>query len=628
MTRIAIFLLFAALAQAQNETAQLSAWRWKAGDNATWQNADLDDSGWASGPGPIRKPEHARFDEVIWFRLSLDMPAPWKGQDLAIGIGPWNGEYQLFVNGAEVGRHGALPPAGSAIDQPGRAVYGTGHRTFAVPSAAVPAGRVTIAFRVSFSRHTVGASADITGRGSSPHLPTIGLARTIEQGELLHTFDAVVEQIPNTILWTLVLACGIACLALYRRDRSETELLWLGLALTFNGGVRWAALPVNIGQVPLNSLYAFIALWGLFYAVHFFYCWLLADLLPAIRRAVRAAAFVIAFGAMLALLDRFVPVHLDNTVITVTRNFALLAEAALAVAAIAYWARARRWDFSALGLGVFSRAIATYYAFGSLNQFMFGGLVVDATAAANMVVALSLIVILYIRSRHRAARRREAEQDRAAAARVQSALLSPPAPHPFFTLDVVYQPAREVGGDFYKTESLSDGSVLVIVGDVSGKGLKAAMIVSLVIGVLANRHSDRPAELVGELNRTLCGRLNGAFVTCCILRVDASGSAVIANAGNPPPWLDGVELETAGGLPLGIAEDAAYTEVIQQLGSDGQLAFVSDGVVEAANGKGELFGFDRARSISTKPAQQIAEAARSWGQNDDITVVTVRRNPW
>ena len=96
----------------------------------------------------------------------------------------------------------------------------------------------------------------------------------------------------------------------------------------------------------------------------------------------------------------------------------------------------------------------------------------------------------------------------------------------------------------------------------------------------------------------------------------------IANAGNPAPYCDGREVETEPGLPLGIAAGMEYTSLTVQ---GERLTFVSDGVLEAANAKRELFGFERTREISTKSAAEIADAARAWGQNDDITVVTVRR---
>jgi len=100
----------------------------------------------------------------------------------------------------------------------------------------------------------------------------------------------------------------------------------------------------------------------------------------------------------------------------------------------------------------------------------------------------------------------------------------------------------------------------------------------------------------------------------------AGGSVVIANAGHPSPYCDGVEVEVEAGLPLGLIPDAVYSE--SSHGGD-RFTFVSDGVVEADNG--ELFGFERTREISGRTAHEISGAAKSWGQNDDITVVTVRR---
>ena len=104
-----------------------------------------------------------------------------------------------------------------------------------------------------------------------------------------------------------------------------------------------------------------------------------------------------------------------------------------------------------------------------------------------------------------------------------------------------------------------------------------------------------------------------------------SVSPLVASAGHPAPWLDGREVALTAGLPLGIVAHAEFDESSVPLTHGQQLTLVSDGVVEAENAQRELFGFDRTREISTKSVQEIAEAAKAWGQNDDITVVTVRR---
>jgi len=131
--------------------------------------------------------------------------------------------------------------------------------------------------------------------------------------------------------------------------------------------------------------------------------------------------------------------------------------------------------------------------------------------------------------------------------------------------------------------------------------------------------------LMTALNRALWAKTRGGFVTCCCaLFHRASPNVELANAGHLAPYLHGSEVALDAGMPLGIVADLEYAEKTIEV-EGGCLTFVSDGVVEAANAKGELFGFDRTREMSTRTAQQIADAAKAWGQNDDITVVTVTR---
>jgi serine phosphatase RsbU (regulator of sigma subunit) len=119
------------------------------------------------------------------------------------------------------------------------------------------------------------------------------------------------------------------------------------------------------------------------------------------------------------------------------------------------------------------------------------------------------------------------------------------------------------------------------------------------------------------------GRTGGGFITACCARFYPDGRTVLANAGQISPYLDGKELEVESGLPLGISADAEYTDTETSL--DGAVTFLSDGVVEASNASGELLGFDRMCALTTKPAEEIAEAAQRWGQDDDITVLKVMR---
>lgn len=119
--------------------------------------------------------------------------------------------------------------------------------------------------------------------------------------------------------------------------------------------------------------------------------------------------------------------------------------------------------------------------------------------------------------------------------------------------------------------------------------------------------------------------MQGGFVTCCVARIAPDGAATIANAGHLSPYLAGAELPVAAGLPLGLLAGSEYEESHFQLHSGQPLTFLSDGVVEARNQNGELFGFERTQAISTESAENVAHAAQAFGQDDDITVLTLTR---
>lgn len=161
---------------------------------------------------------------------------------------------------------------------------------------------------------------------------------------------------------------------------------------------------------------------------------------------------------------------------------------------------------------------------------------------------------------------------------------------------------------------------------MSGKGLRAALTVSAIIGALCNCSTRDPSEVLWNLNRVLHGKING-FATCSAVFISADGAMTFSNAGHLSPYLNGKELTVAGGLPLGVVGDCSYEEVHNQLAPGERLTFVSDGVVEATNQNRELFGFERTEALSDHAAGTIAETARRFGQDDDITVLTVRLSP-
>jgi hypothetical protein len=220
------------------------------------------------------------------------------------------------------------------------------------------------------------------------------------------------------------------------------------------------------------------------------------------------------------------------------------------------------------------------------------------------------------------------ESELAAAREVQQVILPERAEAvPGFKVESVYQPSRQVGGDFFQVLPTGQGGLLVVVGDVAGKGLPAAMLVSVLIGAIRGvaEYTKNPVELLARLNERLIGRTQGGFSTALAARIEADGSVTIANAGHLSPYLDGKEVELHGALPLGVVENATYQVTHFQLPEGSRLTFYSDGVVEAQNQKGELFGFERGRAISVQPAAAIVQTATQFGQEDDITVVTIER---
>lgn len=262
------------------------------------------------------------------------------------------------------------------------------------------------------------------------------------------------------------------------------------------------------------------------------------------------------------------------------------------------------------------------------HRLTFDGL---ATMAA---VCLGYACFIYVSinesRRHIRARTEMAllENEMAAARQVQQAIVPDPGKSfPGYTVESVYKPASQVGGDFFQILPVDQVGLLIVFGDVAGKGLPAAMLVSMLVGSIRTtvEHTHDPALLLGTLHDRLLGRTSGGFCTAVAAWIAGDGQVAVANAGHLSPYLDGHEIQLPGTLPLGIVDGGKYEITNLELRPGSRLTFVSDGVVEAQNHKGELFGFDRVDAISRKPAATIAEAAIAFGQADDITVVTIER---
>jgi serine phosphatase RsbU (regulator of sigma subunit) len=246
------------------------------------------------------------------------------------------------------------------------------------------------------------------------------------------------------------------------------------------------------------------------------------------------------------------------------------------------------------------------------------------------VLFLSILYAVYRYTTEQQARQLLLEREMHSAWEIQRVLIPETLPSlEGFAVTSAYRPALEVGGDFFQIIREEEGSTIVALGDVSGKGMKAAMNVSLIVGVLRSLSdiSFSPGQMLERLNRCLCGRLQGGFATTIILRLHPSGNVTLANAGHLPPFLNHTELEMEGSLPLGILTAATYSEVCIRLQPGDQLSLYTDGIVEARDATGALYGFDRLQSLfaSRPSAQQATEAAIAFGQDDDITVVTLTR---
>jgi serine phosphatase RsbU (regulator of sigma subunit) len=209
-----------------------------------------------------------------------------------------------------------------------------------------------------------------------------------------------------------------------------------------------------------------------------------------------------------------------------------------------------------------------------------------------------------------------------------------------------YQPAREVGGDFYDLFELEDGRVGVVEGDATGKGMPAALVASATCSVLRAvaqaLGSSSPGEVLSRGNETLLARIPpNMFVTCFYAVLEPqSGSLRYANAGHDLPYLwRGGEAEElrARGMPLGLLPGMEYEEKEIEVDAGEGVLFYTDGLVEAHDPKGEMFGFPRLRELVAEHGEErllgdflldelYSFVGAGWEQEDDITLLTLKRS--
>jgi len=466
--------------------------------------------------------------------------------------------------------------------------------------------------------------------------------------DLGHRFElwkthALFERLPRVINSILLVVLALFLLALYFTQKGHHEYLWLALhemALAPLGFVELAGSSAQLDtlwyaaimmQLVLIAAYlyfefliAFLSLpgrwWRWFIAVLRYTSPVLLALGPLLLLVGNGGAFavslvIIALFCLVWFLGWLLFVFLTLILATLRRNF----EAGLLLIPLV------------LDLVGIAEPLVT----GGMNEWgvrnyhspltvLAGPVPIHFASIADFVGILAIVIIIFVRFL-RVQHDQERVASELAAARSVQELMIPQEKirTPGFEVESVYSPATEVGGDFFHVESTADGGLLVIIGDVAGKGLKAAMNVSMMMGGLRRIAERSPAKILQSLNRILSG--NESFTTCQAAWFGPSGEVVIANAGHLPPYLNSQEVNLPGGLPLGVLEDVSYEEVHLYLHPGDRLLLMSDGVVEARQPSGELFGFDRVHNLSGQSAFYIADAAKAFGQEDDITVLTVRR---
>jgi len=245
--------------------------------------------------------------------------------------------------------------------------------------------------------------------------------------------------------------------------------------------------------------------------------------------------------------------------------------------------------------------------------------------------------------------RERVEQELRVARRIQQASLPKEAPTlQGWQISPFYQPAREVGGDFYDFFELEDGRAGVVVGDATGKGVPAALVVTATYSMLRSAAqvlgSFSPGEVLSQVNETLAARIpQNMFVTCFYAILEPErGSLIYANAGHDLPylWHGGTSEELrARGMPLGLMPGMSYEEKEIVLKTGEGVLFYSDGLVEAHNPEGEMFGFPRLRALIAEHGEKLSLedflleelysfVGEGWEQEDDITLLTLRRSPY
>lgn len=610
-------------------------WKFQVGDDPRWADPAFDDSNWATVAlgQPLTRQGVDSYSGFAWYRLRLDPRSLQQFGDQTAQTALFLflesdgvGQVAVYVNGVEAGWTTGMTDRLVEYQSP----------PIAIPLAHIkPDSPIVLAIRSWVGPRTTvqRGVVDAVELGSRDTITErLAMARARQWDE------RAIAPMVLTFLFLCVAGLGAA---LYLAQREHREYLWLAIlcAVAALARMEHAAFGLAPISLPLYwTVSGFTAYIFLAVTLEFVFQFTGSDL----RRTVRA----VQIAALIAPFAHFAGVQLLEQVVSVSAEAAfcvvvtvLLFKAwrrgrgdAGAMLVPFFLAAASDWINTVLGFAVNLHWLPQQFA---ATSFHLGPIAYNIGIVTDLIFLSSLIAVILYRFIRVSQDEQRANAEISAARSVQALLIPTQLPkNRNFVLESAYLPVNGVGGDFFQVLPLKDDSLLIVVGDVSGKGLHAAMNSSTLVGALRNELSHDPATVLNHLNRVLLGAvatpgavagLDSApcFATCLCARIYPDATVTIANAGHLNPYRDGRELPLQPGLPLGVIAESTYDQMTFQLNHHDRLVFVSDGVVEAMNVDGELFGFERTQQVSHESARYIAQTAKHFGQTDDITVVSV-----
>ena len=600
------------------ERAELvSPVHYRFGDDPQWANPNFDDTSWLVAQHGSWLLPPFDSDGHVWVRETLRVTNDASGA-LALRISGRNSALiadEVYVNGVLVGRQGRLPPNAVPI------AFGK-DVVFDLPEGAARSGATAVvAFRAWYS-----PGLRPTSRPDNA-LFVIGESENLHLAEHAAHSDLMIEMGPDLVLNGIVFVLGAGLLVFWRvaggRDLLVCSWMLIGASLMSLWGesVRLGLLPVPLWAY--SSVY--VGLQALSMAGTVELVWTVHHLRAVGLRRLYHASWVISSATYLILNLAVNP----SPIVFWSKPVMMLGLLSfdLIQLAVNLWALIARRTNRLIAMALLAIPLADLLQnYGHLRAFHIGVFRESYFGLSLFVCEFALFVMLGERGWRAWRTRDELRVEFDAAREVQQKSVAQAAEVRGFRIESVYAPARQVGGDFFRVLPETDGGALIVIGDVSGKGLKAAMTVSAIMGALRVCPSESPGEILSYLNRVVYGHA-GVFVTCSVALIQTDGTMTLANAGHPAPYRNGEEMDVEPGLPLGILPENQYAVLRYEISADDHLTFISDGVLEATNEEGELYGFARTQVISNQPASSIAEDAIRFGQQDDITVLSITLEP-